>query len=417
MNRLIDLVSKGSTMRIVAITGPRQSGKTTIALQARRRLADSGIPCWYVALDDPNSVNNGWFGLEEVGGTVRAGALPDDQTLVTIWEHAREAVRQSKRGLVLVLDEIQVVPRWSNIVKGLWDRDRRDESPLRVVILGSAAWRMLTGLDESLFGRFDALPAKHWSLREMAAAFDLTVEEYVFYGGYPGALPSGPGPSTLSDWQDYIRHSIVTPAIGRDVVGLSRVRKPALMRQLMDLAPHYSGQLTSYNKLLGQLQDAGNTTTVARYLDLLSDAGLVTALSRYTPAPHKGRASSPKLIVLNTALMTAPSGYSFEEARTNRSFWGRVVESAAGAHLYNTCGSATKLHFWRDNKNNEVDYVIARGPHLLGVEVKSGKPRAYHGLDAFKARFRNARTMVVGKGGVPLNEFLSLSADEWLEER
>jgi predicted AAA+ superfamily ATPase len=171
----------------------------------------------------------------------------------------------------------------------------------------------------------------------------------------------------------------------------------------------------SYNKLLGQLQAAGNTTTVARYLDLLSDAGLVTALFRYTPAPHLGRASPRKLNVLNTALMTAPSGYTFEEARADRSYWGRIVESAVGAHLYNTRSTATRLHFWR-NPPHEVDFVIARGPHLLGIEVKSGRPRRRSGLDAFADRFPNAKTVVVGPGGIPPNEFLSLSADDWLEE-
>lgn len=402
-------------MRMVAITGPRQAGKTTIALQARVQLTELGIPCWYVALDDPSSVKTDWLGLEEATGTGRGRALPDEQALVHIWERARRASRRSKRGLVLILDEIQLVPRWSNIVKGLWDGDRRAGYPLRAVVLGSAAWRMLTGLNESLVGRFDALPATHWSLREMAAAFDLTIEEYVFYGGYPGALSGGPAHTGLTDWQDHIMRSIVTPAIDRDIVGLRRVRKPELMRQLMDLAPHYSGQLISYNKLLGQLQDAGNTTTLARYLDLLADADLMTALSRYTAAPHLGMASSPKLNVLNTALMTAPSGYSFEQARADRSFWGRIVESAVGAHLFNTRSAVTRLHYWRDPPH-EVDFVIARGPHLLGVEVKSGRPRPYRGLDAFKTRFPEAKAIIVGANGIPLNEFLSLSADEWLGE-
>lgn len=402
-------------MRIIAMTGPRQTGKTTIALQACKLLTQSGYACWYVAMDDPTPSAFSSLGLPDTIEAVPVGAAADEQWLVGLWEGARRASLRSKQGLVMVLDEIQLIPRWSDIVKGLWDADRRANFPLRVVILGSAPWRMLTGLNESLVGRFNPLPTTHWSLSEMASAFDLTVEEYLFFGGYPGALSDGSGTERLAAWRDHITRSIVTPAIGRDIVGLTRVTKPALMRQLMDLAPHYSGQLMSFNKLLGQLQDAGNTTTVARYLDLLSDAGLVTGLSRYTPAPHLGRASPRKLNVLNTALMTAPSGYTFEEARADRSYWGRLVESAVGAHLYNTRGSVTRLHFWRDSPH-EVDFVIARGPHLLGIEVKSGKSRRQSGLDAFANRFRDARTVMVGTGGFPLNEFLSLSAEEWLEE-
>ncbi len=415
VRRMMELVTDSSVMRLVAITGPRQTGKTTIAVAACRMLAESGYPCWYVAMDDPAPARLPSLGPPGVFETVPTGAAPDGQWLVELWERARRASIRTERGLVLVLDEIQLVPRWSDIVKGLWDGDRRAGHPLRVVILGSAPWRMLTGMNESLAGRFDALPATHWTLREMATAFDLTVDEYVFLGGYPGSLSDGWEGDGLAAWRDYVTRSIVAPAIGRDIVGLARVRKPALLRQLMDLAPRYSGQLMSHNKLLGELRGAGNTATVARYLDLLSDAGLVSALSRYTPAPHVGRASPPKLIVLNTALMTAPSGYTFDEARADRSYWGRLVEGAVGAHLHNTRGSATRLHFWRDPPH-EVDYVVARGPRLLGIEVKTGRPRSRSGLDAFIRRFPAARTVVVGPGGVPLNEFLSLSADDWLED-
>ena len=402
-------------MRIVAITGPRQTGKTTIARQTRNRLEANGRMCWYVPLDNPTPDASEAPGLLTELDTIPTGSSHDERWLVAIWQRARRAAARLEGGLVLVLDEIQHIPRWSNVVKGLWDGDRRAERRLRIVILGSAPWQMLTGLHESLAGRFHPVPTTHWSLGEMARAFDFTLDEYVFFGGYPGALPGVPGSERFASWRDHIARAIVAPAIERDIVGLTRVTKPALMRRLMDLAPRYSGQLMSYNKLLGQLQDAGNTTTLARYLDLLSDAGLVTGLSRYTPAPHLGRGSSPKLNVLNTALMTAPSGYTFEEARADRSYWGRLVESAVGAHLHNTRATATRLHFWRDPPH-EVDFVIARGPHLLGIEVKSGKSGGASGLDAFADRFPDAGTVVVGTGGIPLNEFLSQSADDWLDE-
>ncbi len=414
VRRIVERISENVHKRIVAITGPRQTGKTTIALQVRQHLIKSQIPCWYIPVDNPNNDESDWHEVQHTGDTTRIEILPHEQILVDIWTRARQACLKSKQGLVLILDEVQLIPRWSNIMKGLWDDDKRKGVPLRVVILGSAAWKLLVGRNESLAGRFDALPVTHWTLREMKKGFGISVEEYLFFGGYPSGLIH----TDLADWQSYILDSILTPVIDRDIVGLERIRKPALMRQLMDLAPGYSGQIITYNKLLGQLQDAGNATTIADYLEMLSGAGLVVALSPYTVAPHLGRARSPKLIVLNTAFMTAASGYSFQEAKADRSFWGHIVESAVGAHLYNTRATATKIHFWRDKKGHEVDFVIQRGPHLVGVEVKSGRMRSRSGLDAFEARFPDARTMVAGAGqnGISLNEFFSLTADEWIDE-
>ncbi len=418
VRRVIQLVEDGSTMRIIAITGPRQTGKTTIALQAQSLLIRSGLECWYFALDDPARSRFRAPGLRGAMDDVPVDTTLDGRWLVQLWESARRAALQFKRGLVLCLDEIQLVPGWSAILKGLWDADRRVGCPLRVIILGSAPQRIFAGQSESLVGRFEPLRVSHWSLREMAEAFDLTVDECVFFGGYPGAQSVGSPAEQLANWKGHIMGAIVAPTINRDIIGLTPVAKPAVMRQLMELVPHYSGQIVSYNKLLGQLDNVGNATTLKRYLDLLSDAGLVTALPRYAPAPHVGRKSPPKLNVLNTALMTVPSGYTFEEARADRSYWGRIVESAVGAHLYNSRGISTRLSFWRDKESNEVNFVIARGPHLLGVEVKSGRLRllSRSGLKAFAKRFPNAKTTVVGTGGIPLNEFLSRSADEWLDE-
>ena len=404
-------------MRIVAITGPRQVGKTTIALQVRQKLTESQIPCWYVPMDDIDSEESGLFGIQETGSSMRAGTPPNEHMLTEIWRQARRDCLQLKRGLVLFLDEIQIVPRWSSVVKGLWDTDRRKEYPLRVVILGSAAWQMLVGQNESLAGRFDIMRVTHWSPREMMQAFGLKIDEFIFFGGYPSPFNDQSEPIALNAWQEYISNSVLMPVIDRDIMGLTRIRKPSLMRQLIDLAPSYSGQIVSYNKLLGQLQDAGNATTLANYLDLLSDAGLVAALTPYTPSPHLGRARSPKLNVLNTALMTATSSYSFQEAQADRRFWGRIVESAVGAHLYNTRNTGTRIHFWRHKSGKyEVDFVISRGPHLVGVEVKSGNVQSPRGLGGFRDRFPNAKTMVVGPGSVPFSEFFSYTADEWIEE-
>ncbi|MXX98104.1 MAG: ATP-binding protein [Rhodothermaceae bacterium] len=416
VHRIVERVSRVSHTRIVAITGPRQVGKTTIALQVRQRLLESKIPCWYIPMDGIDSGESDWSGIQETSSNIRTGSPADGQVLVEIWKRARQASLDSEQGLVLFLDEIQVVPRWSNIMKGLWDADRRREYPLRVVILGSAAWRMLIGRNESLVGRFDSIRVTHWTFQEMTRVFGLAVDEFMFLGGYPGSLSDRSGSTRLADWRDHVVDSIMAPIIDRDIMGLSRIRKPALMRQLIDLVPNYSGQVISYSKLLGQLHDAGNTTTIANYLNLLSDAGLIITLFRYTSAPHLGRASSPKLNVLNTALMTVPSGYSLQGAQVDRSFWGRVVESAVGAHLYNTRGTVTRIHFWRDKSGkHEVDFVISRGPHLVGVEVKSGNVRSRRGLEAFKDRFPKAKTMIVGPSGIPLDIFFSRTTDEWIE--
>ncbi len=416
VKRLIEFISGTSDMRLIAIIGPRQAGKTTIALQARQKLVEAGFTSQYIAIDNPHLNQPDWPGDTGISDTTLIEKFANSKTLVNIWESAREASLKSLRGHVLFLDEVQLIPQWSNYVKGLWDRDRMDGYPLRVVILGSAVWQMLVGRNDSLTGRFRELPVSHWSFKEMTKVFGLTAEQFMFYGGYPASLPDESGKSLFDYWRDYIAKTIVDSVIGRDILGLKQIKKPALIRQLIDIAPHYSGRIMAYNKFLGLLQDKGNATTVKHYLNLLSNAGLITTLSRYTPMPHLGIASRPKFNVLNTALMTALSGYSFEEIQIDRSFWGRVVESAVGAHLCNTRNTATYIHYWRDkNGDYEVDFVISRGPQLVGVEVKSSKQRTHRGLEAFKDRFPHAKTMIVGPGGLPFHEFLSLNTDEWIE--
>lgn len=416
VNRLIELISSSSHMRVIAIIGPRQVGKTTIALQARQKLTELGFTCRYVSFDDPRLNTPDWPRDAHIFDTTQIEKFANPKTLIDIWENAREASLGSRRGHVLFLDEVQIIPHWSNYVKGLWDRDRREGYPLHVVILGSAVWRMLVGRSESLAGRFDELSVKHWSLPEMTKVFGLTPEQFVFYGGYPASWPDESENSRFDYWREYITKTIVGSVIGRDIVSLTQIKKPALMRQLIDITPRYSGRIMAYNKLLGLLQDKGNATTVKHYLDLLSDAGLIATLFRYTPTPHLRMASRPKFNVLDTSLMTAPSGYSFTEAKSDRPFWGRVVESAVGAHLCNTRDTATRINYWRDKDGaHEVDFVVSRGPHLLGVEVKSGEKQAHRGLDAFKGRFPRAKTMVVGPSGFPFNEFFSLTTDEWID--
>ena len=393
---------------IIAVFGPRQTGKTTIVRQALRRL---DRPSRYLAVDEPDSPG---FRIPSITAatTLRRPQTRDADWLVAAWEDARREAEESPTGSVLVLDEIQKIPNWSETVKGLWDADRAMDRPLHVVVLGSSPLRMQSGLTESLAGRFEPIRVTHWSFVEMADAFGFDLPRYLYFGGYPGAAPLIRDPP---QWRDYVLQALVEPNIERDLLAMTRVDKPALLKRLFELGANCSGQILSYTKMLGQLQDAGNTTTLARYLDLLESAGLLAGLSKYASRPHR-RGSSPKLSVLNTALMTAGSGYAYEEARGDRTFWGRIVESAVGAHLLNTATSDVRLYYWRDGQH-EVDFVLRRGPRLVGIEVKSGPRRtSLSGLETFAERFTPQRLLVVGEGGIPINEFLVAPAGYWCDD-
>ena len=395
--------------RLIALFGPRQTGKTTIVRQA---LLQTPLKSRYLAVDKPSAtVSSIPFDADEK--TIPLAQVRDTDWVVRNWEDARLEAERFGRGFVLVFDEIQKIPQWSETVKGLWDADRARGCPLHVVILGSAPLLMQSGLNESLAGRFESIRVTHWSFREMSEAFDFDLQKYLYFGGYPGAVPFV---RDLDRWRDYILGALVEPNIERDLLSMSRVDKPVLLKRLFSLGADYSGQILSYTKMLGQLQDAGNTTTLAHYLDLLAAAGLLAGLPKYSNRPHLGKASSPKLNVLNTALMTAGSGYSFDEAKADRTFWGHLVESAVGAHLFNTATSAIRLHYWRDG-SLEVDFVLQRGTQSIPIEVKSGpKMRPLRGMDAFRQRFSSRRSLLVGEGGIPLNEFLTVPAQQWFEK-
>lgn len=374
---------------IQAITGPRQAGKSTLVEQATESLK---APVRYASADEPTLQGADWIAQQ--------------------WEAARLDIT-GKAGAVLVLDEIQKIPGWSETAKRLWDEDTRAKRPLQVVVLGSAPLLIAQGLTESLAGRFETIPVSHWSLDEMKAAFGWSLDEFLFYGGYPGAAPLIDDPAR---WTRYIMDSLIETAIARDVLLLTRVDKPALLRRLFELACRYSGQVLSYNKMLGQLQDAGNATTLAHYLDLLGGAGLVRGLQKYAGDVARSRGSSPKLQVLNTALMTATSGLDVDEARKDREFWGHLVESAVGAHLGNAAmrGECT-VHYWREN-NREVDFVVQAGRTVTAIEVKSGRaPRSHNGTSAFKDAFKAKRSLMVGGDGIALEEFLMKPVAHWVK--
>ena len=392
---------------LIAVFGPRQTGKTTLVRQA---LGRAGRPHHHAHLEEVDAEG---VGAPKAEPTFRAPRKPDTEWLVQTWRQARQEADRNPHGFVLALDEIQTLPDWSSTVKGLWDADRAESRQLHVILLGSAPLLIQSGLTESLAGRFEPVRVTHWSFDEMADAFNFDLAEYVYFGGYPGGVRFI---REEARWRDYVLGALVTPNIEKDILAMTRVDKPALLKQLFELGTEYSGQILPYSKMLGQLQDAGNATTLARYLHLLSQAGLLAGLPKYAPSRQRVRASSPKLNVLNTALMTAGSGYTFAQAQADRTFWGRLVESTVGAHILNTMSSNIQSHYWRE-RQLEVDFVLRRGPRTIAIEVKSGqRTRRLPGLEAFVEQFRPQRAMLVGEGGTSLAEFLSTPVDQWFDD-
>jgi len=240
----------------------------------------------------------------------------------------------------------------------------------------------------------------------MKDAFKFTLEEFIWFGGYPGSS------SLIVDeqrWKDYIRNSLIETTLMRDILLLARIDKPILLRNLFELACSWSGQILSLNKMVGQLQDAGNTTTLANYLHLLTGAGLVAGLEKFSPNMIRQRSSSPKLQVFNTALMTALSPLTMDETRKQPEVWGRWFESAIGSHLLNhSLTDGFKLNYWREG-NHEVDFILQKGKKVIALEVKSGKVRSTAGMEEFTKKYKTARVTLVGGDGLSAEEFLMIS--------
>ncbi|MBU8901876.1 MAG: ATP-binding protein [Victivallales bacterium] len=377
---------------IQVLAGPRQVGKTTLS---RQLMDEVNIPTHYASADEPTLKNSSW--LEQQ------------------WEVARYKIKNDSAKnteALLVLDEIQKLQNWSEIVKRLWDEDSFNNTQLKVILLGSSPLLIKSGLTESLAGRFELVPLTHWSYSEMKDAFGFNFEQYVYFGGYPGAV------NLIDDidrWTHYIKESLIETSISRDILLMTRVDKPALLRRMFELGCAYSGQILSYQKMTGQLQDAGNTTTLAHYLDLLSSAGFVIGLQKYAGQQVRRRSSSPKLQVFNTALMTAHANIGFDELVKNRDLWGRWVESTVGAHLLNqTIGRDLELYYW-SKSNMEVDFVLVKGDKVTAIEVKGGaKSVTLPGIDAFSKEFNVSRKLLVGAQGIPLEEFLMTPVSDWL---
>ncbi|MBI2094659.1 MAG: ATP-binding protein [Candidatus Omnitrophica bacterium] len=379
---MVEVVRKRLTEKrrfIQVILGPRQAGKTTAIQQV---LEEITAPSHYAAADLPAPPDTGWIARQ--------------------WEMARMKTEASKP-VVLVLDEIQKVAHWSDEVKRLWDEDSRLNSDIHVVLLGSSSLLIQKGLSESLAGRFELVRFPHWSWTEMRECFGLSLEQYVYFGGYPASA------SLMQDenrWGQYVRDSLIETALSKDILLLNRVEKPVLLRQLFVLACEYSGQILSYQKILGQLQDVGNTVTVAHYQRFLEAAFLIRGLQKWSGKAVRSRSSSPKWLALNSGLVSSLSNRTFNEWRSDPAQWGRLVETGVGAHLANRgVLNGVDIYYWREG-NNEVDFVLRKGNVLTAIEVKSGQKRiASKGLAEFKKQYPRAHTLIVGTGGMALKEF------------
>lgn len=371
------------------LAGPRQVGKSTLVEQVLQNVT---IPYSMEVADAVEPQDSDW--------------------IRRVWEGARTTMAlRGEPERLLVIDEVQKIDNWSEVVKKEWDEDTRKRVNLKVVLLGSSRLLLKRGLTESLAGRFELIRLGHWSYQEMHDAFGVTLDEYIYFGGYPGAA------QLMGDekrWRKYIKDSLVTPSIEKDVLMTSNIYKPALMKLLFELGCGYSAEILSLTKLMGQLQDVGNVTTLASYLEILDQCALLTGLQKYANDDARKRSSVPKYQVYNNALLTAYKGRAFHTDRTDATLWGRWVESAIGAHLLSMAEEADyQVFYWREparnkaGKDKEVDFIIVNDGEVTAIEVKSGRRGMNSGLPAFVEAFHPKRSFVVGAGGVSLEDFLS----------
>lgn len=381
---------------IQVLAGPRQVGKSTLVGQVLEQVE---IPNVIEMADGVDATDSDW--------------------IHRVWESARTTMMLRRiEEYLLVIDEVQKIDNWSEVVKKEWDTDSRNSVNLKVILLGSSRLLLKKGLTESLAGRYELIRMPHWSYSEMRDAFGLTLDEYIYYGGYPGPAHLI---SNERRWRKYIRDSLVAPAIEKDVILTSNIYKPALMKQLFELGCSYSSEILSFTKLMGQLKDAGNVTTLASYMEILHQCTLLTYLQKYAVDAARKRGTIPKYQVYNNALLTAYKGRGFDADRTDTSAWGRWVESAVGAHLLSMAEElGYDVYYWREpsrnkgEKDKEVDFIIDNGHDLTAIEVKSGRRGTNAGLPAFVETFHPKRAFVVGTGGVSLEDFMSCDIESFL---
>ena len=379
---------KEPRMFIQVLCGPRQVGKTTLITQALRETA---IPHVYASADDAPDVSSIW--------------------LRQIWDKARLGCKQARGDYLLVVDEVQKIANWSEVVKAEWDKDAFNNIALKVVLLGSSSLLIQQGLTESLAGRYELIYIPHWSFGEMRDAFGFTLEEYVWFGSYPGAA------TLVKDewrWKEYVRQSLIEPSITKDILMMQRVDKPALLGRLFNIGCSYSAQILSLNKIQGELNERGNLATLSNYLKLLASADLLCGLEKYAGNVIRQRASKPKFQVFNNALLSAQNSMTFSTVRADGKLWGRMVESAVGTHLLNRRKTGWyDVFYWNEN-SKEVDYVIQRGTDVVANEVKSGYDSSNAGMAVFDELFHPKAMFTVGTDGIPLEEFLQMEPGELL---
>ena len=368
------------------IIGPRQVGKTTVVKQVLKSL-ENEIPYILFSADNVLNTNNEWIS--------------------DCWDTARVKLKHgSSKDFILVIDEIQKLLTWSEVVKKEWDNDSFNDINLKVILLGSSRVLLMKGLAESLAGRFETIRMTHWSYTEMRDAFGMTLDEYIYYGGYPGAE------SLIKDsdrWNNYIRETMIDATINKDILYDVAINKPALLRQTFELGAYYSGQIVSLTKIIGSLQDAGNTTTLSGYMNLLKDSGLLSGIQKFSIDKARQRASIPKFQVFNSALRNVYSGYTFSEAIQNPKVWGHLFESAIGAHLISRAFTDNyEVYYWRDG-NLEVDYILKKDNKIVAIEVKSNNDSTNKGLSVFRERYRPHTAFVVGKNGMDAETFLGIN--------
>lgn len=372
---------------IQVLAGPRQVGKSTLIGQV---LDECTLPHYSYNADGVDENDSDW--------------------IRRIWESTRVQMDSKQQTeAVLVIDEIQKIRQWSEMVKREWDADTRDRRQLKLFLLGSSRLMLRKGLTESLAGRFELIRLGHWTLSEMQDAFGWTLDQYIYYGGYPGTAGLS---EDIRRWKKYVRESLVAPAIEKDVILTSNIYKPVLMKQLFELGCSYSAEPLSLTKAIGQLQDAGNVTTLSSYLNILKECNLLTGLQKYANDNARRYQSVPKFQVYNNALLTAYRGTSYERDRTDPQIWGRWVESAVGAYLLGDAEESDySVYYWRE-RSDEVDFVIVHQGDVVAIEVKSGRRGMNSGLPEFCQRFNPKRAFVVGTDGVPFEEFFKMRIED-----
>lgn len=368
---------------IQVVSGPRQVGKTTMIQQL---IDELNHPVHFASADAVLSSELAWI---------------DQQ-----WQAARILAETSKsKWSLLVIDEIQKISNWSEVVKKNWDQDRRKKVQVKVILSGSSAFLIDRGTSDSLFGRYEIIKLPHWSFNEMKSAFGFSEEEYVWFGGYPGAASLV---KNEKRWKDYILNSIVEATISKDILSLTPIQKPAILKNLFELSSAYSGQILSYTKILGQLNDAGNTVTLTNYQNLLDRIWLISGMQKYSGSQVSTKSSIPKWMVYNTAFMSVYSDINFKQALKSPEVWGRHVESAVGAYLLNQGRvNGFEVKYWRDG-NDEIDFVITKGKKIIALEVKSGNIRVRSGMSEFTKKFKPYKSFLISNDSISWKKFLKL---------